>query len=299
MMFGTRDEFAYLECVECGTVQIDEIPDLEPYYPASYYSFEASGSKGAVSVKKRLSEFAARAFYASRHLPFSNALFRIADLNARLIDRGLGLTSVLQLDPPRDARILDVGCGSAELLRVLAQLRFTSLTGIDKFLTKRNDDGGISLRAAEISNVDGQFDLVMFHHSLEHVPDPISALRDANSRLTTGGNCLVRVPLLSHAWEKYGTNWVGLDAPRHLVLMTEEAMRRVAEQAGFEVADVVYDSTSFQFSASEKYSLDIPLVAEAEPFPKSQIRKWNKEAKRLNGLGRGDQAAFFLKKRDV
>jgi hypothetical protein len=76
-------------------------------------------------------------------------------------------------------------------------------------------------------------------------------------------------------------------------------MRKVAEQTGFEVADVVYDSTSFQFSASEKYSLNIPLVGTAEPFSKRQLREWDKEAKRLNRLGRGDQAAFFLKKRDV
>jgi SAM-dependent methyltransferase len=299
MMFGTRDEFEYLECAQCGTVQIDEIPDLGPYYTATYYSFETSEFKGDVSVRKRLSEFATRAFYTSRHLPFSEAFFRIADLNARLIDRGLGLASVLHLDPPRNARILDVGCGSAELLRVLAQLGFTSLTGIDKFLTKESDDGRISLRAAEISNVDGQFDLVMFHHSLEHVPDPIAALGDANTLLTPGGTCLVRIPLLSHAWEQYGVNWVGLDPPRHLVLMTEETMRKVAEQTGFEVADVVYDSTSFQFSASEKYSLNIPLVGTAEPFSKRQLREWDKEAKRLNRLGRGDQAAFFLKKRDV
>jgi len=297
MMFGTRDEFDYLECAECGTVQIAKIPDLASYYPQSYYSFEAGEPTGG--LKQQLSRLATIAFYRSRRLPFSSFFFTIGDLKARLIDRSLGLTSVVHLDPPRDARILDVGWGSAELLRVLAELGFTSLTGIDKFLTKESIEGGIALRAAEISDVDGEFDLVMFHHSLEHVPNPIAALEDAYRLLAVGGTCLVRIPLLSYAWEKYGVNWVGLDPPRHLVLMSESTTRNIAEEAGFEVAEVVYDSTSFQFSASEKYSLDIPLVGSDELFPKRRLREWNKEAKRLNRLGRGDQAAFFLKKRDV
>ncbi|MEQ1761627.1 MAG: class I SAM-dependent methyltransferase [Pyrinomonadaceae bacterium] len=295
-MFGTRDEFDYLECPGCGTVQIDEIPDLALYYPESYYSFEASRTS---ALKHGLSTIAAKIFHLSRHLPFSDTLFSIGDIDARLIDRGLGLKSVLRLDPERDSRILDVGCGSAELLLVLADLGFTSLTGIDKFLAKENNDGGIKLKADEISEVEGEFDLVMFHHSLEHVPDPIAALEDAHRLLELGGTCLVRIPLLSYAWEKYGVNWVGLDPPRHLVLMTDQTMRRIVEEAGFEVAEVIYDSTSFQFSASEKYSLDIPLVNAGEPFSKRQLREWDKEAKRLNRLGRGDQAAFFLKKRDV
>ncbi len=297
MMFGTRDEFDYLECAECGTVQIAKIPDLASYYPQSYYSFEAGEPTGG--LKQQLSRLATIAFYRSRRLPFSSFFFTIGDLKARLIDRSLGLTSVVHLDPPRHARILDVGCGSAELLRVLAELGFTSLTGIDKFLTRESIEGGIALRAAEISDVEGEFDLVMFHHSIEHVPDPVAAFKDAHRLLAVGGTCLVRVPLLSYAWEKYGINWVGLDPPRHLILMTEQTMRKVAEDAGFEVARVDYDSTSFQFSASEKYSLDIPLVEPGEPFSKSQIREWEKEARRLNRSGRGDQAAFFLTKRDV
>ena len=155
------------------------------------------------------------------------------------------------------------------------------------------------MRRAEIADTEGEFDLVMFHHSLEHVAEPLAALKDAYRLLTPGGKCLVRIPLLSFAWEKYGVNWVGLDAPRHLVLMTEKTIKKIAEDAGFQVAEVIYDSTSFQFSASEKYSLDIPLVDEREPFSRRQLRDWDKEAKRLNRLGRGDQAAFVLKKIDV
>lgn len=296
MMFGTRDEFQYLECSNCGTLQIAEIPDLAAYYPKTYYSFDLGETEG---LKQRLSAVATQAFYRTRNLPFAKQLFSIAGVDARLVDRGIGLNSVLKLDPSRTARVLDVGCGSAELLRVLSRLGFTSLTGIDKFLSSDTQQPGLTLRAAEIAEIDGEFDLVMFHHSLEHVPDPIAALKDAHRLLTDGGTCLVRIPLVSYAWEKYGVNWVGLDPPRHLFLLTEQTMRNIAEDTGFTVLDVVYDSTSFQFSASQKYSLDIPLVGSDEIFSKHQLRKWDEEAKDLNRQGRGDQAAFFLRKQDV
>ena len=292
-MFGTRDEFEYLECPNCGTVQLADIPDLQAYYPQSYYSFEAPVS----GVKEHFANAATDLFYRCRNLSIANRVFELFGADVRLIDRGLGLKSVLRLDPAKDARILDVGCGSAELLRVLARLGFTALTGIDKFLREDSDRDGVKLRAAELSDLDGRFDLIMFHHSLEHMADPVRALRQAYTLLADGGTCLVRIPLLAYAWEKYGVNWVGLDPPRHLVLVTEPGARRMMVTAGFSVADVVYDSTSFQFSASEKYSLEMPLVGSGESFSKRQMREWEVEARRLNRERRGDQAAFVLKKK--
>ena len=46
MMFGTREEFEYLECAQCGCVQLWNVPaDLSPYYPPDYYSFEAGSAE--------------------------------------------------------------------------------------------------------------------------------------------------------------------------------------------------------------------------------------------------------------
>jgi hypothetical protein len=42
MMLGLRDEFEYVECAACSTLQIKAIPDLSRYYPRDYYSFGES-----------------------------------------------------------------------------------------------------------------------------------------------------------------------------------------------------------------------------------------------------------------
>jgi len=108
----------------------------------------------------------------------------------------------------------------------------------------------------------------------------------------------------SYAWEKYGHNWVQLDAPRHLYLHTEKSIRAIAQKTGFEVKDITYDSYEFQFWGSEQYLNGISLKApeslenglERSIFTKKQIKEFKRVAADLNKKGAGDQACFYLYK---
>ncbi len=304
-MFGTGDSFDYVECTACGTVQINEIPELSRYYPDDYYSFSGAELNG---LRIRLLNALAPVFYAFRNSgagkwmasSFPSAASRMDhfDLETQVFDRGLGLGAVLASGVSKGSRILDVGCGTGRLLDILGMLGFSSLTGIDAFLdTDRTAKGGARLLKKEIADLDGEFDLIMFHHSFEHLADPANSLRAVSDRLASGGMCLVRIPLVNYAWEEYGVNWVGLDAPRHLHLFSERAFKDLAEKAGFDVERVVFDSTSFQFVGSELYSRGLPLnesIRARSLFTSEQIRNWKRKARELNQLGRGDQAAFYL-----
>ena len=299
MMLGLGDEFDYLECSSCGTLQLTEIPDLARYYPQDYYSFEDESG-----LKPEIARQLARSYVKLMGRPGFSALRSVldsVDFEARVVDRGLGLMSVLRLNLAPNSRILDVGCGAGKLLTALSDLDYRSLTGTDPFLARPGKLlNGVRLLDQDVASVKGEYDLVMFHHSFEHLVDPKEGLSNARRLLATGGTCLVRIPLANYAWEHYGVNWVGLDAPRHIFLFTEQSFRMLAEECGFKVEEVVYDSTSFQFSASEQYLRGIPLVdpAGARMFTRKQIAQWSKEAESLNERGRGDQAAFYLKLKD-
>lgn len=305
MMFGTKDKFDYLECAACGTVQIVKIPDLSLYYPEDYYSFDAFANP---NLRMRLGLILARAYHAwkksslsrrgARIVPFIATRLDRLDLESGLIDMGLGLSSVLRLDLRPTSRILDVGCGEGKLLSVLSDLGFRSLTGADAFINgDRSYPNGVKIFKRDLENIEGEYDVIMFHHSFEHLPDPGRALRAVREKLAEGGVCLIRIPIVSYAWEKYGVNWVGLDPPRHLHLFSEKSFRSLTEREGLMVEKAVYDSTSFQFSGSEQYLQNIPLMAkrpENSIFTKQQMRQWAREARRLNAAGRGDQAVFYL-----
>jgi hypothetical protein len=119
------------------------------------------------------------------------------------------------------------------------------------------------------------------------------------------GCLLVRIPTVSsYAWEHYGVNWLGLDAPRHLFLFSLKSMQILARQAGFTIKDVLYDSSGAQFWASEQYIKDIPLRDErshyTDPdksiFSQEEIRKFDQKAEELNREEKGDQVCIFLEK---
>ncbi|WP_404827007.1 class I SAM-dependent methyltransferase [Ferribacterium limneticum] len=182
---------------------------------------------------------------------------------------------------------------------------FSYLEGVDPYVASDIDyANGVSVRKGEIDSVAGGYDLVMMHHSLEHVPDPVSTLT-AIAKITNPQGCvLIRVPVVDcEAWDIYQENWVQLDAPRHLHLFSRKSIEALAKRCGFVVENVIYDSHAMQFWASEQYRKGISLRdprsvmtdAKSSIFSKAEIRTFGKRATLLNKSNRGDQACFFLR----
>lgn len=302
MMFGTRDEFDYLECRVCGSLQIVEIPDLAPYYPKNYYSLEARGTGLNEGLKTKFAARLAANYFVYGRNPLGKYFARNREWVKRMFPPSLR-EPLLKLD--FETRILDFGSGGGQLLQRLHFSGFRNLTGADAFIeSDRVFPNGIRILKKSLGEIEPYYDLVMLNHSFEHLPDPFESLKGIARLLRAGNFCLLRIPVVAYAWEKYGVNWVQLDPPRHLYLFTETALRALAEKAGFEVAKVVYDSEGFQFFGSEQYVRDIPMideraykgVIEESIFTAEQLGEWEAEAERLNAERRGDQACFYLRK---
>jgi cyclopropane fatty-acyl-phospholipid synthase-like methyltransferase len=199
----------------------------------------------------------------------------------------------------RESRILDVGCGDGWRLYALREIGFRNVLGIDPYIQHDIDyENGVRVLKQTINDITGEWDLIMYHHSFEHVSDPVKDLQAASKLLPLGGCCLIRVPTVSSfAWEEYRENWVQLDAPRHYTLPSVEGMNILAAKTGFLVQDVVFDSTKDQFQGSELYKRGLPLASGDTTFTACQIKRWKRQAKKLNKENRGDQAAFYLIKK--
>jgi SAM-dependent methyltransferase len=298
MMFGTRENFEYFECSNCGCLQIKEVPEnLARYYPANYMSFE----------KKHLPKFFfLKSFFLRRRLRYA---LGEKDFSGFLLAKVLGPPKLAEwvrkvgLKP--DSSILEVGSGIGRQLLRLRRKGFSNLTGVDPFI--REDifyDNGVRIFKKGIENIKGQFDFIMLHHSLEHTPDPLFVLKHTQRLLKPGKYALIRIPVVGYAWKKYGVNWVQLDAPRHLFLHSVESMKILADEAGLRVADVTFDSGSFQFWGSEQYVRDIPLEDERSywkspsqsVFSAVDIAAFEEKARELNNNQDGDSAFFYLYK---
>ncbi len=294
MMFGFREEFSYILCSYCGCLQIKEAPaDMSKYYPKNYYSFRNVLDKE--SKAKRIAK-RCRDHYAIFDKGIAGRLIY------NLFPNG-ALRSLSAVPLKKEWRILDVGCGVGTLLYSLRHIGFRNLLGVDPFIESDiHYKNGVSILKKTINDIEGQFNLIMFHHSFEHM-EPFETLKEVARLLAPNGFCIIRIPVAdSWAWENYGVNWVQIDAPRHLFLHTRKSMEILASSADFKTLKVICDSTDFQFWGSEQYKKDIPLYADnsfgvnpsKSMFSKQQIKSFKKRANQLNIEGKGDQARFYL-----
>ena len=151
----------------------------------------------------------------------------------------------------------------------------------------------------------GKFDLVMMHHALEHMADPLTAMKKAHSLLNENKFLLVRIPIMgNYGWNTYRECWAGLDAPRHLFIPSEKGMRMLAEQAGFELIKLEYDTVDYLIWCSEQYKNGMLLYEKGShmldkknsSFTKEQISGFKKILAKANANHYGDTAAFYLRK---
>lgn len=297
-LLGTLERFEYWECPDCGCVQIARIPnDLARHYPPHYFAFKAQHRLAVNRLRRWLDPMRVDAA-----LGRGGMLGRLSNLVLKPLDYARWC-EITGLDCT--ARVLDIGCGNGKLLVRLRHAGFRRCLGVDPYVRETlHYANGAEVRKQSVfelaANSEERFDLVMAHHSLEHMTQPHEVLKAAAQLMTPEGWMLIRVPVAGgHAWRTYREHWFALDPPRHLFLPTQRSMQRLAARTGLRVVAVHYDSTLQQFALSELYrqglSPDRPH-RERGVFSSRQLADWRLQAEALNAAGDGDQAAFFLRR---
>ncbi len=292
--------FPYFECSGCGCVQHVAIPaDLGRYYPNHYYSHQPVKSQG---WSARLRNALARrgSWYALNGKGILGALYNLVSPEMNLFKLG-------RIGIDRDTRILDVGSGTAGSLNFLADEGFRHVTGIDPFIHESvNHANGLQVLKRDFQSLEGTWDVIIFNHSLEHMPNHAETLRKASEVLADDGWCIIEIPTVSsYAWRHYGIFWHQLDAPRHLYLHSLESFRILAEGAGFEIRETLFTSNTSQFWGSENYRRGVKPKVSRSVFEQiaSLIYRVTTclpqylKTRQLNRQGLGDQVAFYLRKK--
>lgn len=291
MMQGTGNVFNYFLCSECGCLQISEFPENLKLYYLDYYTTERTWNKLSF-LKKYIWDLR---FLISNYKIYS----LLEKINYNSILKWKRRTGI-----NRSSKILDVGCGSGDILYEFRKHGFSNLSGIDPNLNVSNKSAGIDLYRKSIFEAEGIFDFIMFNHSFEHIWEQHDTLEKAKELLVKNGIILLRIPLINTAFYTYRENWVQIDAPRHFYLHSLESINRLCNQHGLQIYQKYFDSSDFQFIGSEQYKQWIPLNADnsylknpkKSIFAKKELKNFKKRARQLNKEEKGDQVVLFIKR---
>ena len=231
------------ECTECSLVRLDPRPARETIGSAyaSYYTHATS-----VSPEPSSSRLRQALTYGYLNASYGYDFSPAAQVGAFVLPffplrRGRALRRIRHLaKPSRNARLLDIGCGDGRFLLEMRRGGW-AVEGIEP-----DPDAAQLARRAGLDVHQGafpdhhfesaRFDAVTLNHVLEHLHDPLAALRGAFRILKPGGTISIATPnLRSAGHRRFGRHWLHLDPPRHLAIFDATTLRSSLEGCGFSV----------------------------------------------------------------
>ena len=278
--------FRILRCEGCDLFFTNPRPSREEmgaYYPEDYYrhyhhdlvstpDWIAGTSSWRRRVKARLLEkyyahpalFAGGAGFPERIL--SGPLLYPLYLYFRLSGRDPSMIPFVG-----EGKMLDVGCGLGFVLAVYRERGWTPFGVEPNPVAARYAREVVGLPVHQGELLDARFpsgfvDVVLFRHTLEHMPSPSIELREAHRILRDSGVLVVMLPNAAGLDARlFGPWWVAWDLPRHLYHFTPRTASALLARTGFRVQKIAYDPGPFTFVESAAYVWKYKLGASATP----------------------------------
>jgi SAM-dependent methyltransferase len=129
-------------------------------------------------------------------------------------------------------RVLDFGCGGGFILKHVEDVERIGVE-VNPNAHAQCRANGIEIYSA-LSEVPGDFDMVMSNHCLEHVPYPIQAIRELGTKLKPDGKMVLILPL--EDWRVQRTYRKTID--NHLYGWTPLLLGNTLVEAGLEPVNI-------------------------------------------------------------
>ena len=139
--------------------------------------------------------------------------------------------------PPAGARVLDYGCGSGKMLDQLQAVGWSTF----------GFEPGIKMafaRHQEVVELPGAptFDLVIAHHVLEHLLNPLEVLRALAGAMAEGGVLHLSVPRLDAADRYADRGYFISPGSKHILAFTRDCLVILLARVGLRVLETVNDA---------------------------------------------------------
>ena len=299
MQIGLREEFEYMECGNCGCLQLVNVPsNMEKFYSFNYGPHQ---QKVNMNFLKIFLLFEILKYYYTNKSILGNIFSHwptvVPDIFGTVWKSYVDTGNI-----NKNSSILDVGCGSGFFLLNLKKLGYNNLYGIDLFIDEEDIPYDLNIIQVALDDYkpNKKFDVITAHHSFEHMDKPFLNLECFKNLLKDEGLLFIRIPVKTdYIWNKYGVNWYQIDAPRHIYLYTVNSFKILATKCGFDIEDIIFDSTYAQFISSEQYVEDTSMDDDFYYYKlfDYNMKYFKNKTIKLNNSKQGDQAIFVLRKK--
>lgn len=246
--FGAAGRWNFARCCDpkCGMLWLNPRPFESEIWKAyrKYYTHEDAGAVNSEESPRVALQTIKRAYVASR----------LRYVEGEVALRWQVLSLLAYLDPTRRAdtdfplkylpmetrgRLLDLGCGSGELLGRMQSLGWQAEgIDVDPVAAEAARRKGFKVSTGSLSEQkfpDSSFDAVVMSHVIEHVHQPLALIKEVRRILKPGRRLVIATPnarSLGHRMLR--AQWPFLDPPRHLQVFTPRALKALMIAAGFQ-----------------------------------------------------------------
>ncbi|MDD5434847.1 MAG: class I SAM-dependent methyltransferase [Nitrospira sp.] len=229
-LFGVSGDWNLRRCINqgCGLVWLDPMPleeDIGKAY-GTYYTHSEADIRTKEAIINRILRWNLKQIY--------NLLKYIT-----LIHYGRRRLNLMYMNKVKSGKLLEVGCGGGRRLSKMRALGW-EVEGqeVDPRAAKHASDVyGFTIHLSSLKDIafkENSFDAIIANHVIEHVYEPDLLLSECYRILKPGGIMVVVTPNVDCFGHRYfGSNWRGLEPPRHLHLFSQKTIKLLAERSGF------------------------------------------------------------------
>lgn len=237
---GIPGSWGLLCCGDCGSLALDPRPTVQAIGKAyrSYYTHlppdeENLSYRGSGFLWRWIDSYIAHRFRdRTRASSFVGAcvLWLLWPLRQQLDYLYRHLSKL-------PGRVLDIGCGNGAFM-LRAKDAGWDVRGVepDAVAASQAITRGLDVFQGDCRALtdDGAFDMVTLAHVIEHLHDPRGMLGECHRLLKPGGRLWIATPNIHSTGHRlFASAWQPLEVPRHLVMPSANALRRLLEESGF------------------------------------------------------------------